>query len=370
MGPASHVCDDCGKSFVRRYCLDRHVRTKHGQERVTCEKCGLQFTRRDSYLRHIRNHHPQFTQQQNNLEQVSQSGQQENNRYTESKVQVGAGVPAPPSNETQKNNEENDTSSDQTEKENDIQNQEDDCSTSEEAIDGNLKKVFIEARDKTKYDPMTFLKAKEEKIRLILKDEIKKRQRIKFYITLQVRFTKNKGNQTEITEPYFHGKCHALLKVEDMEEAIRESFMKIINLFIEYQREGSNWTLDKVISVNIHMATYRPMKGNSSFLPLSAKLACKKAIINVQNYDDKCFMWAVLAALHPSSPHAERITHYAEYTDELDFTDISFPMKVCDVSKFEKLNDIRQRVWARTRINISHTFNKDQRSTSRQSSPH
>ena len=152
------------------------------------------------------------------MEHVSQSGQREKNIEVnsckepnrESKIQVCAGVPAPPSNEIQKNNEEKDTPIDQTEKENDIQNQEDDCITSEEAIERNLKKVSIEAKDKTKYDPMTFLKVKEEKIRQILKDEIRKRQRIKFYITLQVRFTKNKGDQVEITEPYFHGKCHAL----------------------------------------------------------------------------------------------------------------------------------------------------------------
>ena len=65
----------------------------------------------------------------------------------------------------------------------------------------------------------------------------------------------------------------------------------------------------------------------------------------MQNYDDKCFMWAVLAALHPSSPHAERITHYAQYTNELDFTGIPFPMKICDVNKFEKLNDISVNVF-------------------------
>ena len=129
---------------------------------------------------------------------------------------MGAGVPAPPYNEIQKNNEEKDKPSDHTEREDDIQNQEDECITSEETIEGNLKKVSIEARDKTKYDPMAFLKVKEEKIRQILKDKIRKRQRIKFYITLQVRFTKNKGDQVETTEPYFHGKCHALLKVEDM----------------------------------------------------------------------------------------------------------------------------------------------------------
>ena len=53
------------------------------------------------------------------------------------------------------------------------------------------------------YDPMTFLKVKEKQIRKILKEELKKRRMFKFYITLQVRFTKNKGDQVEITEPYF-----------------------------------------------------------------------------------------------------------------------------------------------------------------------
>ena len=115
---------------------------------------------------------------------------------------MGAGVPAPPYIEIQKNNEEKDKPSDHTERENDIQNQEDDCITSEEAIEGNVKKVSIEARDKTKYDPMAFLKVKEEKIRQILKVKIRKRQRIKFYITLQVRFTKNKGDQVETREGY------------------------------------------------------------------------------------------------------------------------------------------------------------------------
>ena len=343
MGPVTHVCGICEKSFVHKSNLNRHQRTIHGSITSRCQYCGASFNRRDSYLRHVRSHHrhqPQSDLQQNSKEQDSQSDQQENNRNEEFNIQVGAGIPAAPSTETQNN--ESEEGNNPIEKENDIQ--EDDCITSEEAIEGNLKKITIEARDKTKYDPMTFLKVKEEQIRKILKEELKKRRMLKFYITIQVRFTKNKGDQVEITQPYFHGKCHILLKTEDMEGAIRESFKKIINSFIEYQREGSNWTLDKVLGVNIHTATYRPMKG-SSFLPLPAKMASKKAIINVQNHDDKCFMWAVLASLHPINNNPQRFAHYAQYAEELDFTDIPFPVKVCDINKFEKLNDISVNVF-------------------------
>ena len=35
-----------------------------------------------------------------------------------------------------------------------------------------------------------------------------------------------------------------------------------------------------------------------------------------------------LSSFPPSCQHPERITHYAQYTNELDFTDIPFQMKV------------------------------------------
>lgn len=93
----------------------------------------------------------------------------------------------------------------------------------------------------------------------------------------------------EVAEPHFHGRCHLVLNNQDIEHALRENIMKIVNSFIEYQREGSNWALDKVLGVSIHVVQYNPIKG-SSYLPLPAKLASKKAIINVQNTDQKCFM--------------------------------------------------------------------------------
>jgi hypothetical protein len=179
-------------------------------------------------------------------------------------------------------------------------------------------------------------------VRSILKEERTKRKRMKIYLTLQVRFTKSRGDQVEVAEPHFHGRCHIVLNNQDIEHALRESIMKMVNSFVEYQREGSNWTLDKVLGININIVTYSPLKG-SSYLPLPAKLARKKAIVNVQNTDDKCFMWSVLAALHPTTGHhghPNRVNNYIAYQAELNFTDISFPVKVADISKFEKQNDI------------------------------
>lgn len=50
------------------------------------------------------------------------------------------------------------------------------------------------------------------------------------------------------------------------------------------------------------------------------------------NTDKKFFMWSVLAALYPVTMNPQRVTKYADHTG------IPFPVKVADISKFEKNN--------------------------------
>lgn len=121
---------------------------------------------------------------------------------------------------------------------------------------------------------MTFLKSKEDEVSSVLRHERTKRKRIKFYLALQVRFTKTRVDQVEVAEPHFNGRCYIVLKHEDVEHAPRESITKMINSFTEYQREESNWGLDKALVVSIHIVQYNAMKG-SSYLPLPATLAKK-----------------------------------------------------------------------------------------------
>ena len=83
---------------------------------------------------------------------------------------------------------------------------------------------------------------------------------------------------------------------------------------MEYQKEGSNWAVDKIIETNIHVVNYNPVKGSMN-IPLPAKLANKKAVINIQNTDQKCFMRSVLASLYPIRMNPQRFNHYVQYVD-------------------------------------------------------
>lgn len=90
---------------------------------------------------------------------------------------------------------------------------------------------------------------------------------------------------------------------------------------------------------DLDVCKYKPARG-SSYIPTPKSIAKKQAIINPQNKDNECFKWAVLAGLHPVKLHTERVSNYEEFSDELDFTGITFPVKVSDIPKFEKQNNI------------------------------
>ena len=64
----------------------------------------------------------------------------------------------------------------------------------------------------------------------------------------------------------------------------------------------------------------------------------KKAIINIQNRDNKCFLWYILRYLHPREKNDIRISDLKQYVDDLNTKGINYPVKLKDISKFESLN--------------------------------
>ena len=58
--------------------------------------------------------------------------------------------------------------------------------------------------------------------------------------------------------------------------------------------------------------------------------------MNVKNDDNKCFMWSIIAQLHPADhKHADRVSNYTLYEKELNMTNIEYPVKTKQIDKFE-----------------------------------
>ena len=84
--------------------------------------------------------------------------------------------------------------------------------------------------------------------------------------------------------------------------------------------------------------SYKPLRGET-WIPLPKELADKKAIINMQNKDNKCFLWCVLRALNPKSDHPERLDkELMGKVNTLNMEGIDYPVSLKDLNKFEKQN--------------------------------
>ena len=79
------------------------------------------------------------------------------------------------------------------------------------------------------------------------------------------------------------------------------------------------------------------MRG-SSYIPLPDWIMRKKAIVNIRNTDEECFLWCVLRHIHPREKNDIRVTDLKQYKNELNTKGINFPVKLKDISKFESLN--------------------------------
>ncbi|PKY62756.1 hypothetical protein RhiirA4_489812, partial [Rhizophagus irregularis] len=99
------------------------------------------------------------------------------------------------------------------------------------------------------------------------------------------------------------------------------------------------WEFYRVEKIFIEISQFQPPTG-AGHIPLPKDLATKKGVVNPANDDDKCFQWAILAALHPVEKNAERISKYKEYVNELNFKDIEFPVQADEVilRRFERQN--------------------------------
>ena len=136
---------------------------------------------------------------------------------------------------------------------------------------------------------------------------------------------------------YFTSGTYNNIKSTDVDKLIKICIDGIEGGIENYQETGSAWYFKEVEKLEIHTVEYNPTKG-SSYIPLPDWISNKKAIVNIENKDEKCFLWCILRYLHPKERDEERLTGLKKYEFSLNTKGITFPMKLKDITKFEKLN--------------------------------
>ena len=167
-------------------------------------------------------------------------------------------------------------------------------------------------------------------------------QNIKFNMLLICIMEKQNIQQQKIIEleegkAYFHSGTFINIESTDVDKLISFCWESISARIEAYTEAGSAWYFKEVDKLEIHTAEFKPTKG-SSYIPLPKWIKDKGAIINIKNKDDKCFLWCILRYLHQRDRDRERINDLKKHEFSLNTKGITFPVKLKDIIKFEKLN--------------------------------
>ena len=164
---------------------------------------------------------------------------------------------------------------------------------------------------------------------------------IKEHAALSVNFHQA-ANVEDVTSPPVIFRSEVFTSLID-DENNRTKFViamqQLTHQIEEFLNNGSGWVLSNIVKIDVGIINYKPLRG-SSYLPLPKKLIDTHAIINIQNKDEKCFIWSILASLYPADRNRQRMEKYSEFENNLIVEGLDFPMKVRDIPKFESMNNI------------------------------
>ena len=112
----------------------------------------------------------------------------------------------------------------------------------------------------------------------------------------------------------------------------------------EFEQGESGYIFDSIKKLTVKMFKYHDIRA-SSYCKLPKSFSNSKSIVKIQNNDNYCFLWSILAYKYKVDNHRERISHYTNHFHELNQGDIQFPMKIKDIPSFERLNNLNINVF-------------------------
>src|SRR6267154_4478886 len=128
-----------------------------------------------------------------------------------------------------------------------------------------------------------------------------------------------------------------LLRADQVEDQVESAISRLLGSILEMSELESDFVFKTVFSTTIQLGKYNPL-GGSQYIRAPAILEKKHAIINVQNKDERCFLYAVASAIHPNKDrlyNPSRTSHYEALVKKFNIKGLKFPLEPHDICKFE-----------------------------------
>ena len=175
------------------------------------------------------------------------------------------------------------------------------------SLSGVTNKYVIKETDR--YDPLTLLNVVKE----VILNKLRENPQTKTCMSVSCTMVKSNHATGEETrnDAHFSSKQETIYEGTDLEDVYKNMENKILESFAKYQNNRSGWRLETINQLELIISKIDTIK-TSSYIPLTKKLKAKKAIININNYNQQCFKWCITRAFNPVRSNSERITKISQ----------------------------------------------------------
>jgi hypothetical protein len=174
---------------------------------------------------------------------------------------------------------------------------------------------------------------------------------MKVQICFQILFEKNleiygdgeRNFKTIENIAYFCPFPSILNHVDNIDETLSTQVQEVENRIDTFVNQGSFWNVKRIIKVDIRVGKYITRYGCYD-KKLPSTLLNKKALLNIKTFDNKCFLWSLIAHKFPveNSSYKQQcnVSNYLKYENYFNTDDIEFPVSLEMIPKFAKKNNL------------------------------
>ena len=180
-----------------------------------------------------------------------------------------------------------------------------------------------------------------------LDSKIDEHRNIKWHMIIKATFERmTPEKEMEETYAYFRTNNYIELTSPASQEHLVQGFQKIQNSIEEFTRRGSGWILKRINHLELKITRYHPLAPRRR-IQTPKFIQEKKAILNIENEDEKCIVWCLIAhrLQLEQDQHPERVSNYTPYEDTIKLGDVKCPVQIKDIPKIENLNKLRINVF-------------------------
>jgi len=169
-----------------------------------------------------------------------------------------------------------------------------------------------------------------------VKKEVSRLNLIVFGIVLETLF---KNVEDVVSPRAFITRNRTVYETSDLDDILNEMFQELLLKITEHEARGSGWSLHKIVRICIRSHKKGYGDRGSSYISLPSKIRNTKSCINVQNIDNECFKYAMLAKFLVGENNSTRPGgHYAALATRYNFTGLEYPVSLNGVRQFEIRN--------------------------------